>query len=68
MNESDGLVKILTDEEDKIIGCHMFGAHSADIIQEIAALMNKNATLSDLADIVHAHPTLGEVILNAAHS
>ena len=68
MNESDGMVKILTDETDKIIGCHLFGPHSADLIQEVAALMNKNATLSDLQDIVHAHPTLGEVILGAAHA
>ena len=68
MNESDGMVKILTDETDKIIGCHLFGPHSADLIQEVAALMNKDATLSDLQDIVHAHPTLGEVILGAAHA
>lgn len=68
MNESDGMVKILTDENDVIIGCHLFGPHSADLIQEVAALMNKNATLADLRDIVHAHPTLGEVILNAAHA
>lgn len=68
MNESDGMVKILTDEDDTIIGCHMYGPHSADLIQEIAALMNKNAKLSELAEIVHAHPTLGEVILNAAHA
>lgn len=68
MNESDGMVKILTDENDIIIGCHLFGPHSADLIQEIAALMNKKATLADLRDIVHAHPTLGEVILNASHA
>lgn len=68
MNDSDGMVKILTDENDVIIGCHLFGPHSADLIQEVAALMNKNATLAELRDIVHAHPTLGEVILNAAHA
>ena len=68
MNESDGMVKILTDENDVIIGCHMYGPHSADLIQEVAALMNKDAKLSELAEIVHAHPTLGEIILNAAHA
>lgn len=68
MNESDGMVKILTDDNDVIIGCHMYGPHSADLIQEVAALMNKDAKLSELAEIVHAHPTLGEIILNAAHS
>lgn len=68
MNESDGLVKLLTDEQGIIIGCHLYGPHSADIIQEIAALMNKDATIDDLRDIVHAHPTLGEIVLNAAHA
>ncbi len=68
MNETDGMVKILTDSNDRIIGCHMFGPHSADLIQEVAALMNKEATLADLRDIIHAHPTLGEVILSASHA
>ncbi len=68
MNEPDGMAKILTDDTDRIIGCHIFGPHSADLIQEIAALMNKQASLADLRDIIHAHPTLGEVILGAACS
>lgn len=68
MNETDGMVKILTDENNTIIGASLFGPHAADLIQEIAALMNKNAKLSDLAQIVHAHPTLGEVVMNAAEA
>ena len=68
MNDSDGMVKILTDDKDTIIGCHIFGPHSADLIQEIVALMNKNANLTELCDIIHAHPTLGEIILGAAQS
>lgn len=68
MNDSDGMVKILTDDKDTIIGCHIFGPHSADLIQEVVALMNKNANLTELCDIIHAHPTLGEIILGAAQS
>ncbi len=68
MNETDGMVKILTDDNDYIVGCHLFGPHAADLVQEIAALMNKRATLADLRDIIHAHPTLSEVILGASHS
>ena len=68
MNETDGMIKIITDEDDRILGCHMFGPHSADLIQEITVLMNENATLADLRDIIHTHPTLGEVVLNAAYS
>ena len=69
MGEPDGFCKLVAEKESgKILGCHLFGAHSADLIQEVAALMNKDATVEQLAEIVHAHPTLGEVILSAAKS
>lgn len=67
MGEADGYCKIITDAEDgRILGCHLFGPHASDIIQEVAALMNKKATIYELQDIIHAHPTLSEVILSAA--
>lgn len=58
MNETDGMVKLISDSDDKIIGCHIFGAHASDMVQEIAALMNAGATTRQLADIIHIHPTL----------
>lgn len=66
MNATEGILKILTDASGKIIGCHILGAHASDLIAEVAALMNRNATLADLRDIIHAHPTLAEVIAAAA--
>lgn len=67
MNETDGILKLVVSATDgKIFGCHILGPHAADLIQEVAALMNKNATVDDLKDIIHAHPTLGEVVLTAA--
>lgn len=69
MDDTDGFCKVLVSKESgKILGCHLFGPHSADIVQEIAALLNKEATLEDLQNIIHAHPTLGEVVQSAAHS
>ena len=66
MNETDGILKLVVSATDgKILGCHILGAHAADLIQEVAALMNKDATVGDLKDIIHAHPTLGEVVLTA---
>lgn len=66
MNETDGILKLVVSTTDgKILGCHILGAHAADLIQEVAALMNKDATVDDLKDIIHAHPTLGEVVLAA---
>ena len=67
MDDTEGFCKIVVRAEDgALLGCHLFGPHSADIIQEIAALLAKRATLADLQDIIHAHPTLGEVIQSAA--
>lgn len=66
MNVTDGIVKILTDSEKRIIGCHILGAHASDIVQEATALMNHGATLDDLRAIIHTHPTLGEILLDAA--
>lgn len=62
MGETDGYCKILVADSGLILGAHIFGAHSSDIIHEIAALMNMNATIDDLRNIIHAHPTLSEVI------
>ena len=68
MNEADGMVKILTDANEKILGCHLFGPHAADLIQEVATVMFKDGELQDLRDCIHAHPTLSEVIMNTAHN
>lgn len=69
MNESEGMVKLLSDPATgRLMGCHMFGPHSADLVQEVAALMNKDATLEDLHRIIHGHPTLGETVWQAAEA
>ena len=66
MNESEGMLKLLSDADDRIIGCHAFGAHAADIVQEVAALMCRDTTVEQLRDMVHIHPTLGEILHTAA--
>lgn len=66
MNESEGMVKLLAAADGRIIGCHAFGAHSADMVQEVASLMCRNATVAQLCDMIHIHPTLGEVLREAA--
>ena len=43
-----------------------YGAHAADIVQEVSVLMCKSTTLSELADMVHIHPTLSEILKSAA--
>ena len=65
MGEPDGMVKLIADESGKLLGCHMFGAHSADLIQEVTVLLSCSATVDGFKDVIHGHPTLGEVIQNA---
>ena len=77
MGETEGLLKLMVSPPEiggargglnpgEILGCHAYGAHSADIIQEVSVLMCKHTTLSELADMVHIHPTLSEILKNAA--
>ena len=66
MGETDGYVKLLSGADGKLIGCHAFGAHSADLVQEVAALMCRDTTVAQLRDMIHIHPTLGELLLAAA--
>lgn len=68
MEAEDGLVKILTDHEGKILGCHILGAHASDLIHEVTLAMRLGATIHDIADTVHAHPSLSEILLAAAEA
>ena len=65
MGESEGMLKLFASPEGLILGCHAYGAHAADIVQEVAVLMCKHTTLQELADMVHIHPTLSEILKNA---
>ena len=62
MGETDGMLKLFVSPDGLIIGCHAYGAHSADIVQEVSVLMCKHTTIAELADMVHIHPTLSEIL------
>lgn len=63
LGETDGFVKmIVASDTEEILGCHLFGPHASDLIAEITALINCGATLTNLRSIIHAHPTLSEVL------
>lgn len=66
MNETDGLVKLLAGNDGRLIGCHIYGAHASDMVQEISSLMTKGATVKELADMIHTHPTLSEILQETA--
>ena len=66
MNETEGMLKLFSEPgSGRILGCHAYGAHSADIIQEVSSLMCRDTTVAQLRDMVHIHPTLGEILSEA---
>jgi dihydrolipoamide dehydrogenase len=67
MNETEGMLKLFSEPDaGRILGCHAYGAHSADIVQEVSVLMCRDTTVAQLRDMVHIHPTLSEILLTAA--
>ena len=68
MDETDGYCKIIAATDGIILGAHIMGAHASDIIHEIAAVMNMGSNLDMLQSVIHAHPTLSEVLQSALHA
>lgn len=67
LNESDGFLKLITREEDGlVIGGQIVGANASDMIAEIGLAIEAGMTAEDIALTVHAHPTLGEITMEAA--
>ena len=78
MGETDGFCKVVVAAEPKegtespyepgrILGCHLYGPHASDIVQEACALITSKATIEEFASIIHTHPTLTEVLQSAIH-
>ena len=80
MGETDGFCKVVVAAEPKegcepspyepgrILGCHLYGPHASDIVQEACALITRKATIEEFKNIIHTHPTLTEVLQSAIHS
>ena len=61
--ESDGLMKLLFNKTTgEVLGAHIYGLHAADLIQEIANAVARRQSVKQLANEVHTHPTLSEVV------
>lgn len=66
LGEPDGFVKVIATKEDKIIiGVHIMGPHASDLIHEGALAISKKLSARDIANTVHAHPTLSEAFYEA---
>jgi len=67
LGESLGLVKILADHEGVIVGATIMGPQASSLIPELVLAVEKGLRAEDIARTVHAHPTLPEAVMEAAH-
>ena len=67
LGETKGLAKIISDPRTcEILGAQIMAPRAADMIGEIAAVMRSEGTVEELADTIHPHPSISEIILEAA--
>ncbi|MDF2859662.1 MAG: dihydrolipoamide dehydrogenase, partial [Neobacillus sp.] len=67
LNQTDGFVKLITRKEDGlVIGAQIAGSSASDMIAELGLAIEAGMTAEDLAMTIHAHPTLGEITMEAA--
>jgi dihydrolipoamide dehydrogenase len=67
MNEREGFAKVLADPETgRVIGGHIVGAGATELIAELVLAMQKGATVQEIGQTIHAHPTLPEAVMEAA--
>jgi dihydrolipoamide dehydrogenase len=68
MGEETGYVQLIADKEtDLLLGASMMGAHVTDVIHEVAVAIQGGLTVTQLGETIHAHPTIAEAVMEAAH-
>jgi len=69
VGQHEGFVKIVTDaKHGEILGVHIIGPTATELIAESVVALEMESTAEDLANIIHAHPTLSEAMLDAANA
>lgn len=69
LQQTDGFVKMVVEKDtDLLLGVHIVGPHASDMLGEASLALEMAATATDIALTIHAHPTLGETVLEAAEA
>jgi len=69
MGEIAGEIKMVFDRQSRrLLGCHIIGPRASDLIHEAGLAIRLNATVKDIAETIHAHPTLSEGLMEAAEA
>lgn len=68
MGETVGFTKLLAEAETgRVLGACVVGPNATELIGELAYIVRTGGTLQDITGTIHAHPTIGETIMEAAH-
>jgi len=66
IGNTEGMVKIIADEKDRIIGAHILAPNASELIAEMTLAVEKRMSLRDVSSSIHIHPTLSEAVMEAA--
>jgi len=66
LEKTDGFVKIISGEDDRIIGAQILAPHASELIGEVTLAVHNGLKLKDLSSSIHIHPTLSESVMEAA--
>jgi len=59
---------VIDAKTDRVLGAQIMGPHASDLVHEVAMAMHMGATSADIANTIHAHPSLPEAIMEAAEA
>ncbi|MCX5751244.1 MAG: dihydrolipoyl dehydrogenase [Candidatus Saganbacteria bacterium] len=68
ISQTEGFIKIISNQKDQILGIHIVGPHAADLIAEGTLAYNLGVKLGDIEETIHAHPTLAEAFVEAVEA
>jgi len=66
MGAQEGIVQVIADKEDRIIGANILAPNAGELISEVTLAIYKGLKLQDVGSSVHIHPTLSESVMEAA--
>jgi len=66
LGRQEGMVKIIADEKDEIVGAHILAPNASEFISEISLAMKRGLKIQDVSSSIHIHPTLSEAVMEAA--
>ena len=65
-SSTEGFIKILVSNDNRILGAHIIGSNATEMISEFSLAMRNNLSVENILDSIHPHPTFSEAVREAA--